>query len=123
MDDKKIEETARRYSKVTDCDKEVSLLVQEGFTEGAKWAIEEFLKGLWHDAKEVPTQKDQYILEYFESYSTGTECDYDKYFGLSYTSKDGFTDDTWIESTNNDGVPSCWLYINDLLPNQKGGEQ
>ena len=49
IDDKKIEEAARRYSEVTDCTKEEALLIEEGFKEGANWAINEFLKDLWHD--------------------------------------------------------------------------
>ncbi len=44
IDDKKIEAAARRYSEVTDCDKQEALLIEEGFKEGANWAINEFLK-------------------------------------------------------------------------------
>ena len=54
IDDKKIEEAARRYSSVTDCDKEEALLIEEGFKEGVNWAINESLKGLWHPASEEP---------------------------------------------------------------------
>ena len=57
IDDKKIEGAARRYSKVTDCDKEEALLIEEGFKEGAEWAINEFLKDLWHPASEEPNIK------------------------------------------------------------------
>lgn len=57
LDDKKIEAAARRYSEVTDCDKEEALLIEEGFKEGAKWAIKEFLKDLWHDTIEEPKEK------------------------------------------------------------------
>lgn len=52
LDDKKIEAAARRYSEVTDCEKEESLLIEEGFKEGANWAINEFLKDLRHDTIE-----------------------------------------------------------------------
>ena len=48
LDDKKIEAAARRYSEVTDCDKEEALFIEEGFKEGANWAINELLKDLWH---------------------------------------------------------------------------
>lgn len=54
IDDKKIEGAARRYSKVTDCDKEEALLIEEGFKEGAEWAINEFLKDLWHQTNKEP---------------------------------------------------------------------
>ena len=43
IDDKKIEGAARRYSKVTDCDKEEALLIEEGFKEGAEKLVE-FMK-------------------------------------------------------------------------------
>lgn len=121
IDDKKIEEAARRYSKVTDCDKEESLLIQEGFTEGAKWAINEFLKDLWHSYDEVPTRKDKDILQFFESYSADSEDDYDEYFELAHT-REGFTQETWEDFMNIGGTPSNWLYIEDLFP-KEGGEQ
>lgn len=57
IDDKKIEAAARRYSEVTDCDKQEALLIEEGFKEGAKWAIKEFIKDLWHPASEKPNIK------------------------------------------------------------------
>ena len=60
-DGKKIEAAARRYSEVTDCDKQEALLIEEGFKEGANWAINEFLKNLWHPASEEP-RKDVAIL-------------------------------------------------------------
>ena len=57
LDDKKIEAAARRYSEVTDCDKEEALLTEEGFKEGANWAINELFKNLWHPASEKPNIK------------------------------------------------------------------
>lgn len=67
IDDKKIEEAAKRYSEVTDCDKEESLLIEEVFTEGAKWAINKFLndlKDLLHPASEVPRNDNGKILAF-----------------------------------------------------------
>ena len=57
LDDKKIEAAARRYSEVTDCDKEEALLTEKGFKEGANWAINELFKNLWHPASEKPNIK------------------------------------------------------------------
>lgn len=54
IDDKKIEAAARRYSEVTDCDKEEALLIEEGFKEGASWAINELIKDLLHPSSEEP---------------------------------------------------------------------
>ena len=64
IDDKKIEAAARRYSEVTDCDKEEALLIEEGFKEGAHWAINEFLKDLVHPASEVPRNHSGKILAF-----------------------------------------------------------
>lgn len=64
LDDKKIEAAARRYSEVTDCDKEEALLIEEGFKEGANWAINEFLKDLAHPASEVPRNDNGKILAF-----------------------------------------------------------
>lgn len=64
IDDKKIEAAARRYSEVTDCDKEEALLIEEGFKEGAHWAINEFLKDLVHSASEVPRNDNGKILAF-----------------------------------------------------------
>lgn len=88
-----------------------------GFIVGANWAILEFLKDLWHPYDEVPTRKDSNILQFFESYSTGTEDDFDEYFELANT-REGFTQETWEEFMNEGGVPSKWLYIDDLLPKE-----
>ncbi len=65
IDDKKIEGAARRYSKVTDCDKEEALLIEEGFKEGAEWAINEFLKDLWHQTNKEPEGYDEWILLHY----------------------------------------------------------
>lgn len=64
LDDKKIEEAARRYSEVTDCDKEEALLIEEGFKEGANWATNELLKDLLHPASEVPRNDNGKILAF-----------------------------------------------------------
>ena len=64
IDEKKIEGAARRYSKVTDCDKEEALLIEEGFKEGAEWAINEILKDLFHPASKVPRNDNGKVLAF-----------------------------------------------------------
>lgn len=121
LDDKKIEAAARRYSEVTDCDKEEALLIEEGFKEGAHWAINEFIKDLWHDGEEVPKEKNKSVLMWFESYSVGErELDSDEYYDLCNTGKDGYDEDTWKMICDKGGWCSKWLYLDDL---QKGGKQ
>ena len=108
IDDKKIERAARRYSKVTDCDKEEALLIEEGFKEGAEWAINEFIKDLWHPANEVPEIGRVIIMENY--YPDGR---------IEFPSN-------WRKSTSHnpiEGNTKKWLYVDDLLPKKGGGEQ
>lgn len=108
IDDKKIEAAARRYSEVTDCDKQEALLIEEGFKEGAKWAINEFIKDLWHPANEEPKGYDEWILLH---YSVGN------YYSLAQV-KDFKYWKGFVEKMPIDG----WLYIDDLFQ-KEGGNQ
>ena len=126
LDDKKKEEAARRNAdKYRNCptlsDEDRDKVSIGSFKDGAKWAINEFLKDLWHSYNEVPTRKDSNILQFFEDYSADSEDDYDEYFELAH-SREGFTQETWEDFMNIGGAPSNWLYIEDLLP-KEGGEQ
>lgn len=131
IDDKKTEEAARgaadlyeqdlpimSYNEDTEVDGQHHFCQEFGaelFKDGARWAINEFLKDLWHPYDEVPTIKDSNILQFFESYGAGSEDDFDEYFELANT-REGFTQETWEEFMNEGGVPSKWLYIDDLMP-------
>lgn len=92
--------------------------IEFAYKDAANWAIKEFIKDLWHPFYEVPTRKNSNILLFFESYSTGTEDDYDEYFELAYT-REGFTQETWEEFMNEGGVPSKWFYISDLFQKER----
>lgn len=105
IDDKKIEEAARRYSKVTDCDKEEALLIEEGFKEGARWAINELIKSLWHPASEKP-EKNHSVLFKTAGNSFGTE-----YIGKN----------DWATIVRCFKVVK-WFYVDDLLT-KEGGEK
>lgn len=113
IDDKKIEAAARRYSEVTDCDKQEALLIEEGFKEGAKWAINKFLKDLWHTASEEPKKVKNLLLE--------TAYEYGKpiYHLIKYM-PNGNNVCAWKEWYKGAHI-SRWFYIDDLLP-KEGGE-
>lgn len=113
IDDKKIEAAARRYSEVTDCDKQEALLIEEGFKEGAKWAINKFLKDLWHTASEEPKKVKNLLLE--------TAYEYGKpiYHLIKYM-PNGNNVCAWKEWYKGAHI-SRWFYIGDLLP-KEGGE-
>ena len=76
IDDKKIEKAARQISeKVVDAkgfdDSNPTHLAfaeghVDGFNAGAKWAINEFLKNLWHPASEKPKRRCNYLLLHYK---------------------------------------------------------
>lgn len=54
INDKKIEEAARNYCNNRYPASQDAPFIAEGFRKGARWAIHEFLKNLWHPAIEKP---------------------------------------------------------------------
>lgn len=86
----------------------------DGFNAGAKWAINEFLKDLWHPANEEPKKVKNLLLE--------TTYEYGKpiYHLIKYM-PNGNNVCAWREWYKGAHI-SRWLYIDDLLP-KEGGEQ
>ena len=117
MNDKiKLNNEAKSYTQdgYNGYNNEIQEIIEQAFKSGATWAIEQLLKDLWHTYDEIPTRKDSNILQFFESYNADSEDNFDEYFELAHT-KEGFTQETWEEFVNEGGVPSKWLYIDDLL--------
>lgn len=110
IDDKKIEAAARRYSEVTDCDKQEALLIEEGFKEGAKWAINEFIKDLWHPASEEPREFAEVLAEAKITESIKTYISFKRNDAL-FKNWDAYSSGAHI---------SRWFYIDDLLPKEGG---
>lgn len=125
IDDKKIEEAANlhRFELIASmhgstlgtpmqCFEEVvdaeTDLIENSFITGAKWAINEFIKDLWHQKDEEPEGYDEWILLH---YNVGN------YYSLAqvkeFKSWKGFVERAPIEK---------WIYIDDLFP-KEGGEQ
>lgn len=106
IDDKKIEEAARQHAMGAFVSEYWQACYKEGFVDCAKWAINEFLKDLWHQTNKEPEGYDEWILLH---YSVGN------YYSLAqvkeFKSWKGF-----VEKMPIDG----WLYIDDLFP-KKGG--
>ena len=107
IDYKKIEAAARRYSEVTDCDKQEALLIEEGFKEGANWAINELFKDLWHQKDEEPEGYDEWILLHYSAFN---------YYSLSQVK----CFKSWKEFVERAPIEN-WLYIDDLFQ-KEGGE-
>ena len=108
-DDKKIEAAARRYSEVTDCDKQEALLIEEGFKEGAKWAINDLFKDLWHPVSEEPIEFAEVLAEAKITESINTY--------LSFKRNDALFKN-W-EAYSLGANITRWLYIDDLFPKER----
>lgn len=125
IDEKKIEEAAQEtadlyeqdlptmsYYEDTEVDGQHHFCQNFGaelFKDGAKWAINEFLKDLWHPAEEKPKNDTFIILK-----PRNEKRNYAVYWIYKNVWKNlcAYFPKSKME----------WLYINDLLP-KKGGQQ
>ena len=76
---------------------------------GAKWAINEFLKDLWHDVDEMPKRAKSFIFECGD-YSMNY------HIGMMFNPND-YKKNAEIWHMNR------WCYLEDILPKQEGGEK
>ena len=119
IDNKKIEDVAKVYMigefydrdeaewnyPITNEEKRNQCIID--FKAGVKWAINEFLKDLWHPASEIPCEGKYLVVEYN---ITDTIKDY-----LSFKRLEGYLGWNWISYCKSANVTQ-WLYIDDLLP-------
>ena len=125
IDNKKIEDAAKVYMigefydrdeaewnyPITNEEKRNQCIID--FKAGARWAINEFLKDLWHPASEIPCEGKYLVVEYNV---TDTIKDY-----LSFKRLEGYLGWNWIPYCKSANVTQ-WLYVDELLP-KKGCEQ
>lgn len=123
IDDKKIEEAAQgaadlyeqdlpimSYNEDTEVDGQHHFCQEFGaelFKDGAKWAIKEFLKDLWHDTIEEPKEKVPLLY-------------YRKHKILPFMVDKNSDVYDWNTLVYNFDITK-WLYIEDLFP-KEGGE-
>ena len=116
INDKKREEAALSYcakcleitNRNIDLDKDECADLYNGFIAGAKWAINEFIKNLWHPASEYPIESAEVLAEAKITESIKTY--------ISFKRNDALF-------KNWDAYSPCaniirWLYIDDLLPKE-----
>lgn len=116
IDEKIIESAAQGYSEYFYGTLKDHPLIVEAFRKGANWAINEFLKDLWHDASEEPKHDKQI------TYVWGN--------GIAKTiilneEADKFNrtpSQIWHNICKNYKVVS-WLYIDDLLSKEEDGNE
>ena len=113
IDDKKIEEEARYYCNNRYPASQDAPFIAEGFRKGARWAIHEFLKNLWHPAEEEP-KKNRLVL-------TDTRSIMDKDHVCWTTVK--LTENGYIRNWSNYTKVTKitrWLYLDDLFSKEGG---
>lgn len=116
IDKYKIAEAARQISeKVVDAKgfDDSSLFLDghvDGFNAGAKWAINEFLKNLWHPNTEEPDKSKSDIIT--------LGFDNDAY--LQFKESVLWNKESWRHSISRCQIIK-WAYLSDILP-KEGGE-
>lgn len=117
IDDKKIEDAARAYSKnnacsVIDRNGYMSLgpELENAFETGAHWALKQFQEDSWHPAEEEPMSNASPIL--FD----GRDRE-----GWQIVKTSIFRNSSWVQYCHYYGIIR-WAYLEDLLP-KEGGEQ
>ena len=121
IDDNKIEEAAVKSANYLKgiCDFTVINAFEEGFKEGAKWAINELLNGLFHPANEVPRNDNGKVLAFSKEY--GYRKLYDMNDKLDKTTCDTYQQ-MWEEQVNIFKL-SDWIFVDELFYLvTKGGE-
>ena len=66
IDDKKIEDAANQHSEESYISSYFQACYKDAFIEGAKWAINEFIKDLLHPASEKPKRRFNYLLLHYK---------------------------------------------------------
>ena len=105
IDDKKIEDAAKKHSEESYISGYFQACYKDAFIDGAKWMQEELLKDLWHPASEEP-EKNHFVL--FKTAGDSFETEY-------------IGENDWANIVRCVKVVK-WFYVDQLIP-KEGGEQ
>ena len=111
VDDKNIEVAARNYCNNRYPASQDAPFIAEGFRKGARWAINEFLKDLWHPNTEEPDKSKSDIIT--------LGFDNDAY--LQFKESILWNEESWRHSISRCQIIK-WAYLSDILP-KEGGEK
>lgn len=108
IDNKKIDEAARYYCNNRDSASPDAPFIAEGFRQGARWAIREFLKDLWHPNTEEPdkSKSDIITLGYYD----------DAY--LQFKESIIWNKESWRHSISRNHIIK-WAYLSNILPKEE----
>ena len=105
IDDKKIESAAKQHSEKSYISSYFQACYKDAFMEGAKWAINEFLKDLWHPNTEEPDKSKSDIIT--------LGFDNDAY--LQFKESILWNKESWRHSISRCQIIK-WAYLSDILP-------
>lgn len=111
IDEKKIEEAAIENSEKLSDGKHYRDLVV-GFKAGARWAINEFLKDLWHPNTEEPDKSKSDIIT--------IGFDNDAY--LQFKESILWKEESWRHSISRCQI-NKWAYLSNILPKEGGSNE
>ena len=106
IDSKKIEEAANElcdYGSIYDSKYRI-----DGFKKGAKWAINEFLKSLWHPNTEEPDKSKSDIIT----------LGFDNDAFLQFKESIFWNKESWRHSISRCQIIK-WAYLSDILPKEE----
>lgn len=105
IDEKKIEEAAFDYN---DGELTSDKLIRAAFIYSAKWAINEFLKDLWHPASKEPAKDKPFLAQERGKWLVDVDSSL-------------FPNNVWSTHCEIQNI-TRWLYIDDLVQ-KKGGKE
>lgn len=115
IDDKEIEEAARDHINkngyFVKYDEDPCVAIEFAYKEGAKWAVNEFIKNLWHPNTEEPDKSKSDIIT--------LGFDNDAY--LQFKESILWNKESWRHSISRCQIIK-WTYLSDILP-KEGGEK
>ena len=122
IDEKKIEEAARQHMIKEYCNNgdwsfpcktaDIKSQCEDDFKSGACWAMQEFLKDLWHDIRQERIPKKGFFL--IEMAIEGR---------IFYVSKRLPAEESNLSSYLRQGCARRWSNLEDLLKHEEGGEK
>ena len=112
IDKNKIKSAAQGYCDATYGTLDTNPFIAEAFRKGARWAINEFLKNLWHPNTEEPDKSKSDIIT----------LGFDNDAFLQFKESIFWNKESWRHSISRCQIIK-WAYLSDILPKQEGGEQ
>ena len=110
IDKNKIKSAAQGYCDATYGTLNTDPFIAEAFRKGANWAINEFIKDLWHPASEEPIEFAEVLAEAKITESINTY--------LSFKRNDALFKN-WNAYSSGANI-TRWLYIDNLFPKEGG---